>query len=144
MSYDFRITNGEWTAGQDGDLSSVVDTEKLIQDSLKIAVTPLGSNLSAPWYGSLISKSTVGSSFDPDFFSTVAEGQLQTALKTLASIQQKWNSRQMLTAAEQIAAVKSVSITKNSVDPRFVNVRMDILSKALTVISPQFQFSPLL
>lgn len=144
MSYDFRITNGEWATGQDSDLSKVVDTEKLIQDVLKIAVTPLGSNSSAPWYGSLIAKTAIGSSFDPDFFSTMAEGQLQNSLKTLMSIQQKQNSIQLLTAAEQIAAIQSVSVDKNSVDPRFVTAQMNILSKALTIVSPKFQFSPLL
>ena len=41
MSFDFRIINGDLEIGTDGDLGKVEDTEKLIQEILKMAHTPL-------------------------------------------------------------------------------------------------------
>ena len=67
MSYDFKITNGDWTIGSNGDFQKVENTEKLIQDVLKIIIFPLGKNIFFRWYGSPVAKTLVGTAFDMEF-----------------------------------------------------------------------------
>src|SRR3990170_4489242 len=108
MSFDFRIINGDMKIGSNGDLDIVEDSEKLIQEILKIAHTPLGSNIFYPWYGSPISQSLIGNALDIEFVTTVASNQLQTSLENLQRLQQKQSLEQRVTPFEQLAAVKNV------------------------------------
>ncbi len=144
MSFDFRIVNGDITVGQDGDLQKVEDTEKLIQDILKIAITPLGSNQFYPWYGSPISKSMIGHAFDMEFTSSIASSQLQTALENLQRLQQEQARQQRVTPFEQLAAIRRVRIERNQVDPRYFLVIIDAVTRALTEATTQFVVKPTL
>ncbi len=142
MSFDFRIVNGDLGIGTDGDLDKIEDTEKLIQEILKVAHTPLGSNVFYPWYGSPISQSLVGNALDMEFISTVASSQLQSSLENLQRLQQKQALEQRVTPFEQLAAVKSVSITRNQTDPRYILVIIEALTRALSVVTTQFSLRP--
>jgi hypothetical protein len=144
MSFDFRIVNGDITVGPDGDLQKVEDTEKLIQDILKIAITPIGTNQFYPWYGSPISKSMIGNAFDMEFISSVASSQLQTSLENLQRLQQEQARQQRVTPFEQLAAIKSVRIERNQVDPRYFLVVIDAVTRALTEATTQFVLKPTL
>jgi len=144
MSFDFRIVTGDMEIDATGDLGKVEDTEKLIQEILKVAHTPLGSNLFYRWYGSPISKSLIGNALDMEFISTVASSQLQTSLENLQRLQQKQALEQRVTPFEQLSAIKSVSITRNQVDPRFFLVVIEAVTKALSVVTTQFAVKPTL
>lgn len=144
MSFDFRIIDGDLEIGADGDLGKVEDTEKLIQEILKVAHTPLGSNIFYPWYGSPVSQSLVGNALDMEFLSAVASSQLQTSLENLQRLQQKQALEQRVTPFEQLAAVKSISISRNQIDPRFFLVIIDVVTRALSVVTTQFAIKPTL
>lgn len=122
MSYDFKISNGDFAIGSNGDFKRAENTEKLIQDILKICITPLGGNIFFPWYGSPVNATLVGNPMDMEFLSTVASGQLQNSLQALQTMQQEQAKRQKVTPFEQIAAVKQVQIERNQVDPRFLRL----------------------
>ena len=51
MSYDLKLENGDLRISNTGDLILVIDNEKLLQDAIKILITPLGGNKTHPWYG---------------------------------------------------------------------------------------------
>lgn len=142
MSFDFKIFEGDFQIGSDGDLQKVENTEKLIQEILKIIITPLGTNIYFLWYGSPISKSLVGSPFDMEFLSTIAEGQLTNALEALQTLQQEQSKRQKVTPFEQIAALRRVKIERNQVDPRYFSVVVSVLTKALSDASTEFVVQP--
>jgi len=144
MSFDFRIKDGDLQIDANGSIEKVEDSEKLIQDILKIASTPLGSNLFYPWYGSPISKSLIGQALDMEFVSTVASNQLQTSLENLQRLQQQQALEQRVTPFEQLAAVKRVAISRNQVDPRFFLVIIDVVTNALSTVSTQFALKPTL
>ena len=144
MSYDFRILQGDLGIGVDGDLSRVEDTEKLIQDILKIAITPLGSNPYFPWYGSLVSKSMVGQAFDMEFTAAIASSQLQNSIETLQRLQQIQAERQRVTPFEQLAAIKRIFIERNREDPRFFSVVIKAFTRALSSIETGFNVRPTL
>lgn len=142
MSFDFQIIQGDIAIGQDGDIQKIENTAKLQQDILKIAITPLGSNLFHTWYGSPISKSLVGNVFDMQFTSTVASGQLRTALETLQKLQKLQASSQVISPSEQIAAIQQVRIERNQVDPRFFTVIIRVVAKDLSAVQAQFNVKP--
>ena|ERR1035437_6684194 len=142
MSFDFMISAGDISIGQDGDIQKVENTEKLEQDILKMAITPLGSNPFQTWYGSPISKSLVGTAFDMQFISTVASGQLRTSLETLQRLQKIQTSFQIISASEQIAAIRQVSIDRNIVDPRFFTVVITVVAKDLSTAQAKFNVKP--
>jgi hypothetical protein len=144
MSYDIQIKNGDIAIGSDGDFQKVENTEKLIQDILKMVTTPLNSNLFYPWYGSPISKSLIGTPFDTQFISTVASNQLQGSIETLQKLQSLQASYQNISPSEQIAAIQEVRIERNQVDPRFFTVIIKVLSKDLSVAVTQFDVKPTL
>jgi hypothetical protein len=124
---------------QNGDLQTVVDTEKLVQDILKICLTTAGADPMQPWYGSFISRTLIGSVLDTSITVQVAQAQLQNALENLKSLQAaQIKSFQMVSAAEQLSAILDINIVRNAIDPRIFSVKIRVLSRALTAIPVSF------
>lgn len=143
MSFDLLINQGDLAIGQDGDLAKVEDNNKLIQDLLKMIVTPLGSNKLYPLYGCLVNKSLIGQAyFDIELLTNVATSQLQNSIDTLQKLQQKQMVEQKVSPGELIAATKSVSVQRSDIDPRFFTVALEIATKALNVITTEFSIKP--
>lgn len=138
MSFDLKIKNGDLVLDR-GDLRTVVDSEKLIQDLLKIALTTAGSNPLHPWYGSFISRSLVGSPLTTNIILQVAQSQLQNAIENLRTLQQtQIKSFQRVTPDEQINSILDISIIRNASDPRLFDVRIKVLSKGFKPITTAF------
>lgn len=138
MSFDLKIRAGDLVL-QNGDLQTVVDTEKLVQDLLKICLTSAGSDPMNPWYGSYVTRTLIGSSLIPSITIQVAQSQLQNAIESLKSLQAaQIKSFQMVSPAEQISAILNIGITQNPTDPRIYQVGVKVLSKALTPVSASF------
>lgn len=140
MSFDLRINNqGDLNIGRDGDIEKVVDTDKLIQDILKIALTPIGSNTFFPAYGSNISKNLIGTPFNLSLVGPLAEDQLSSSLNTLLILQRlQSNSKQNVSPYELLAAIQKVEIERNITDPRYFSVMIRVLSKALISTATTF------
>ena len=143
MSFDLKISNGDLSISSTGDFAIVTDTPKLEQDVLKIVSTPLNGNPFFPGYGSVLSKSSIGDIIDFQFTSSFITSNITNALQILQTYQSlQLSSGQKVTAAELLAAVKSVQVYENPDDPRYYQVSINILSKALTVVSPTFTLGP--
>jgi len=133
MSFDLKILDGDLSIGSNNDIEIVENTNKLVQDVLKIVITPIGSNPFFPWYGSPLTKSLLGRALEPSFVSSIATQQLQACLDRLASLQKvQLKNNQLVTASEQIAATKNIYVKRNELDPRFYTVALTVLSKAIT------------
>lgn len=142
MSFDLKILNRDLVLGSDGDLVQVVDSEKLVQDILKIALTQLGANPFFPWYGSPLSNSSIGSVLNYEMMASISGDQLRQALQRIQTMQsEQVQQGQTLSAAEQLAAIKSVTIRRNVSDPRVYKVSIEAYSKALTTLSTSFDIA---
>lgn len=131
MSFDLKLENGDLKIDSTGDIAIVENSEKLIQDILKIILTDLGSNRAFPWYGCPINKALIGTPFTKDFVSEIASQQLSNSLNTLQRMQlEQIRKNQLVTAQEQIASVERASIERNPVDPRFFSIYVTVLSKS--------------
>ena len=138
MSFDLKVKNGDLQL-LGGDFQTVTDTEKLVQDILKICLTTAGADPLNPWYGSFISRTLIGSVLDTSITVQVAQSQLQSAIENLKSLQTaQIKSFQAVSPAEQISAILDISITRNATDPRIFNVGVRVLSKALTPVATTF------
>jgi len=138
MSFDLKILNGDLVIGTNADLAQVQDTEKLIQDVLKILMTEVGANPWFPWYGSLLSGSMVGSPFDSKFIATMAENQIRSSLEIIQGLQRDQATKQLVTPSELLAAIKSVNVARNQINPMFFSISLAILTKNLTVANTKF------
>ncbi len=131
MSFDLKIQDGDLVIASNGDLATVENTDKLVQDVLKIISTQIGSNPFFPWYGSPITKSLVGRAYDTNFISSIASQQLRASLERLQAMQrEQLRTSQVVTPREQIAAISRVQVDRNITDPRFFKIVLTVLSKA--------------
>jgi len=138
MSYDLKIIAGDLVINQ-GQLQIVVDSEKLIQDILKICLTAAGANPLHPWYGSFISRTLVGNANQTSMLVQIAKSQLTTALTNLQQLQNlQLQSFQRMSADEQITAILDISVLQSQINPTLFNVTVKVLSKGLKPISTSF------
>lgn len=138
MSFDLQIVNGDLII-RGGDLVTVVDSRKLIQDILKICLTDVGSNPLHPSYGSFLSRSVIGNPAQTDVIVQVAQSQLNTCLTNLQQLQTlQIKSFQKMSADEQLAAILGISVVRSSFDPRLFNIRIKCMTKGLKPITTAF------
>lgn len=141
MSFDLKLSGGDLVINN-GQLQTVVDSQKLIQDILKICLTTAGTNVIHPWYGSFISRTIVGNPMHSSVLVQIAKSQLNTALENLKELQNiQVNSFQRVSADEQISSILDISIIKNQLDPRLFDVRLKVLSKGFKPITSDFTVS---
>jgi hypothetical protein len=142
VSFDLQILNGDLVVGSNGDFAAITGKQKLIQDLLKIALTTAGSNPLQPWYGSLISKTLIGSFLQSDITITMAKTQLQNCIENLKNLQAlQVSSGQKMTPDEQIAFISNISVNRNTIDPRIFSVSISVLDKAYGKANASFTMS---
>jgi hypothetical protein len=141
MSFDLKIKNGDLVINN-GLLQTAVDSEKLIQDILKMCLTTAGTNPLHPWYGSFISRTIIGNPNASDVLVQISKSQLTTSLENLRNLQdQQVKSFQRVSADEQLGAILDISIIRSSVDPRLFDVRIKALTKGIKPITTAFRVS---
>lgn len=141
MSFDLKIKNGDIVI-ENGDIKKITDSEKLIQDVLKICLTPIGYDALNPWYGSYLSKSIIGSAESYDFLNSIAKNQLTKALENLKELQVlQVKSNQKMSSDEQIASIKSIQVIPNEFDRRVFDIQITVITKGFKNISTAFRVS---
>lgn len=141
MSFDLKLKNGDLVI-KNGLLKTVVDSEKLIQDILKLCLTTAGSNPLHPWYGSFISRTIIGNPLNSEVLVQISKAQLNSALNNLQNLQtQQVKSFQRISADEQLGAIVDISIIRNEIDPRLFDVVIKAKTKGAKPISTAFRVS---
>ena len=141
MSYDIKIIGGD-LALQNDDLKKVSDSEKLIQDILKICLTTAGTNKFNPWYGSFLSKTIIGSPMDTPMIVQISKSQLNSSLENLKLLQEEQiRTFQYVTQDEQIAGILNISIVRNENDPRLFDISIQAITKGMKPITTAFRVS---
>lgn len=141
MSFDLKIVNGDLVINQSA-LQTVQDSEKLIQDILKICLTDVGSNPLHPGYGSYLSRSVIGNASKVSVIVQIAQSQINTCLTNLQYLQQlQLKSFQKVGADEQLAAVLGISVLRSSFDLRLFNVKIKCMTKGLQPVTTAFTIS---
>lgn len=143
MSFDLKIIGGDLVINN-GLLQTVVDSEKLIQDILKICLTTAGTNPLHPWYGSFISRTLVGNPNQNSVLVQIAKSQLTTALTNLQQLQvTQVKSFQRVSADEQLAAITDISVIQSQVNPTLFSITVSGITKGFKPISTAFSVNTL-
>lgn len=138
MSFDLQVNNGDLVL-KNGDFALVKGNAKLEQDLLKIALTAVGAEPLQPWYGSLVSKSLVGSFLKSDMIFGIAKTQLTNAITTLKNLQNlQVSTGQKVTPDEQISAISNISITRSPTDPRLIGIVISVLDRTFSKVAASF------
>lgn len=141
MSIDLKIINGDLVING-SDLQTVQDSEKLIQDILKILLTDIGADPLQPAYGSFLSRSVIGTAINNAALVQIAKSQINTCLTNLQQLQQKQvQSMQKVSADEQLAAITGISVIRSVLDLRLFNVKVSGITKGFQPISTAFTIS---
>jgi hypothetical protein len=138
MSFDLKLFGGDLVI-KNGDFETVEDTDKLVQDVLKLVSTQLGSNPFFPGYGSPLTQAMIGTAYDVSFSEDVATQQLRASLERLQDLQRdQIRQNQIVTPEEQIAAIEDVSVSQARNDPRYFLVNLTVISKAFQRVPVSF------
>ncbi len=143
MSFDLKLYNGKLSL-KDGKLETVSDSDKLLQDILKMLFTKVGANPLSAWYGSYLTQSVIGqANIDPQLTQAVAQTQISQSLSMLKKLQdQQFNTFQNVVPAEQIAGIQNVSVALDANDPRRYIVSIVVISKDRKEVKTTFGISP--
>lgn len=125
MSFDLLLQNGDIVEGADGDLDTVTDSPKLVQDVIKMVTTPQGSNKFQPFLGSLVNQRLIETLNQQNMVS-VLSSSVQEALVMLQRLQQQQSLTQALSPAETLVSITSITVERDSVEPRQLNVILKI------------------
>lgn len=139
MSFDLALIDGDISIKSDGSIRTVTDTPKLRQDILKIILTPLGSNRFHPWYGCSISENLIGRDFPDNLIEVEAQTTIQQSLERLRQLQLAQSTTQQVSLGELITSIGPISINRNPIDLRQINIRVAVTTKRLTKVEEIFQ-----
>jgi len=86
MSFDLLLVDGDLKI-KGGDFQIVENSDKLVQDVLKLVSTQLGTNPFFPAYGSPMSQALIGTGYEEEFVQNVASQQLRSSIERLQTAQ---------------------------------------------------------
>lgn len=132
MSFDLALNKGDLDIGSDGDLRKVRNTEKVIQDVLKVLHTPLGSNPYFPRIGNSLTAANIGEGLNEQFAQTKVEASVNQAVQIVQNVQRNQELRQSLTPEEKITQIAEVSASLDMNEPRQYNISVIALTGALS------------
>jgi hypothetical protein len=138
MSFDLKLLNGDIVIGNSADFAIVIDNPKLIQDTIKMVTTPQGSNRFQPAIGSLVNQRLIGKILNAQTTIGVLQSSVQEALIILQKLQKQQMQTQMLSPAETLISITDVSVTRDSVEPRQLNVILKIMAGDGQLITDSF------
>jgi len=141
MSFDARLENGDLVINED--IEILEDTDKLLQDSIKLLLTPLGSWIFDPQYGTKLSIDLIGEALP----SWISEQNLSSlviaAFEHYKDIQKaQVASGQFLSDAERLASVANVEVFRDRSDPRQFNTFITLVTRNGAVVTHRFKFDP--
>lgn len=139
MSFDLKLTNGNFDLDRTGTPALVRNEQKLQQDLLKIILTPIGSNKRYPWYGSTVNSSLIGRLLDPKLFDAEAQSVLEFAINNLIKLQKdQERSGQFLTPSEAISQIVEIIVEKSRFDGRQYNIAITVSTRRSNIITESF------
>lgn len=144
MSTDLGLNKGDIYIGSDGDLAKVRNTAKLVQDTLKVIHTPIGSNPFFPTLGTNVTIANIGENISQNFAETKVRAGITKAIDILQLIQRKQELVQTVTLEEKIAGIIDLQVGVNSTEPRQYDIKLVVASASLdgnAIVLPTFSLS---
>ena len=141
MSFDLALVDSDISIKTDGSMRTIENSDKLRQDIIKIILTPLGSVRFHPWYGSSINDGVIGEVLPDSMLFQDISSALLLSLDRLKTLQRAQSTGQRVSMAEMLGLVRDISVQRNPIDPRQVNVLVFAISKDFNSVQETFTIS---
>lgn len=138
MSFDLRLKNGDIAIGNDADIAIVSNSAKLVQDVIKIITTPIGENIFQPAIGSQINKRLIGQVLTAQNTISILKASVEEALTNLQKLQKQQSQTQTLSPSETLVQINDISVSRDSSEPRQLNVILKLMSADGGLITETF------
>ncbi len=135
MSFDFKLIKGDIKIGADGSPEKVFRYPKLKQDLIKILLTDNGENKYHPSYGSDLGRLDIGTNADQSFVESELSSSAAKAINKLMQLQDFQRKRQYISPQETIIKINSVSVFRDTSDPRMWNVFISVVTAGLDEVN---------
>jgi len=139
MSFDLKIVNNDISVSPNGEVDIVINTDKLIQDVIKILLTTQGTNKFYRWYGSTITQRVIGEVLGSYYTEVEIKRAIEDSLNNLMRLQQSQALYQNISSSETLAGINYIDITREDSDPRLYSIVVSVLTKKLTAVETTFQ-----
>ena len=141
MSFDARLQSGDLVISDD--IEIIEDTDKLIQDSIKLLLTPLGGWFADPNYGTKLSIDLIGQAVPSWIGAQNTESMIRAAFQYYKAIQSSQiESGQLLSDAERLFKVAQVEVFRDDTDPRQFNTYLTLVPYNGEILTHKFKFNP--
>ena len=138
MSFDFALINNDLNMLPNGTMRTVVDTQKLRQDVLKLILTQLGSNRFHSWYGCTVSEDIIGKNLPDNMMGLDIQTSISQSLDRLKKLQQQQLTTQKVSLAELINVIGEIIAYRAPEDRRQIKIEVTVYSRRLTKVEEVF------
>lgn len=135
MSFDLLLEGGDLAENASGELSTVTGLNKAKQDIIKQIISVKGDNKFHNMLGSEVNKKIIGNNLDGKTTEALLTTSVVEAVNYLIQLQRNQKSSQVLSPSEEIISVKNVKVTRDSKEPRQLNVVVYILVASGEIIA---------
>ena len=135
MAFDLKLLNGDLSLDSVGRMELVRDSNKLVQEVLKLISTTLNSDPFNPNYGLTLTASSLGHITTANITAQRLESEIRFGLQSLQQEQLTLSRQQVLTSAERIKNIDSVIVEQDASDPRQYNIFIELTTQAQTPIT---------
>jgi len=126
----------DYTIDPMGNYQYIENEAKLEQDLKKIIVTVIGSDKVATWFGTDFTK-IIGKKQILSIQKTKIAGEITTALSKLKSAQVQQQNYQVVTDAEFLNSISSMSIQQSASDPTLYTVDVGVVTQSGASVTAQ-------
>ena len=138
--YDIEIFNGDLNFAN-GEFALVRNESKLVQSLVKALVTPLRATSLRPGYGTYLGN-ILGRAMPEFIYLTKIEDSIRASIQNLINEQAAASQRQYVSAGEMIRSVLYVSVGRNAMDNRQIDVYVGVQAGSGDIIERQFVIAP--
>lgn len=139
MSFDLKLSGGDLAQTASGGFEKIFNEKKLIQDMVKIVLTPQGSSTLYPWYGSPLSDRAIGKLLDPKLLDFEMTNAILFALNTLKDLQRgQEQGGQYLSPTEVLSQIRNVQVIPNIYDGRAYSIVISVATRRGNVVEETF------
>lgn len=116
-----------------GELITVVDEQKLLQDVLKFTIAVKGTNKANPWWGTILS-SYVGTARSSEYYKPRFKSEVIDAGEKIKDLQIQQTQYQIVSDKEFFSHFEAMTVEQSDYDPNFYEINALVVSQAATAI----------
>jgi hypothetical protein len=116
-----------------GEVITVVDEQKLLQDVLKFTIAVKGSNKANPWWGTILS-SYVGTARSNEYYKPRFKSEVIDAGEKIKDLQIQQTQYQIVSDKEFFSHFEAMTVEQSDYDPNFYEINALVVSQAATAI----------